>query len=521
MEPLVVVLAVLVAIAALYWVATRIGVPYPTLFVLGGLALAFVPGVPRIVLDPDLVLLVFLPPLLFIAATETPIRELRTNIAPITRLALGLVIVTILVVAAVAQWLVPSFGIAAAFTLGAIVAPTDALAATTVFRRLGAPRLVQTLVEGEALFNDATALVAFRAGVAAVAAGGLLLIDTTVIGFVVAAVGGIAIGAIVGWLGAELLRRLDEPAVEVLLSFVIPFAAYLPAEQLGVSAVLAAVTCGLVIGSRLGRILTARSRLLWLFSWKMVGFVLNGFVFLLIGLELPEIVESLQARGRIEIVGVVVAVSAAVVLTRFAWVYLSSLLPNSPYRQISRIDRPFAGRMRFIVGWAGLRGAVSLAAALSLPADFPERDLILLITFAVILVTLVGQGATLPWLVRRATLNGPRNLDGDDDTLAREVAYQAGLEEIDRQRSVWPGHQPLMDRMESSLRDRTQHLATEDPDETAERTQERIEHEQIQLAVIAAQRQAVIDLRDSRRINDETLRSIERELDLEEIRMEG
>ncbi len=178
---------------------------------------------------------------------------------------------------------------AAAFTLGAIVAPTDALAATTVFRRLAAPRIVQTLVEGEALFNDATALVAYRVGVAAVAAGGLILLDATAIGFVVAAVAGIAIGAVVGWLGAQVLDRIDEPVVEVLLSFVIPFAAYLPAEEIGVSAVLAAVTCGLVIGSRLGRILTARSRLLWLFSWKMVGFVLNGFVFLLIGLELPRI----------------------------------------------------------------------------------------------------------------------------------------------------------------------------------------------------------------------------------------
>src|SRR5215218_3285544 len=213
MEPLVIVLGVLVAIAVLYAVAIRVGLPYPTLFVLGGLALAFVPGLPRIELDPDLVLLVFLPPLLFIAATETPIRELRSNIAPVTRLALGLVIVTILVVAATAQLLVPSFGLAAAFTLGAIVAPTDALAATTVFRRLGAPRLVQTLVEGEALFNDATALVAYKAGVAAVA-------------------------AVVGWLGAELLRRIDEPTVEVLLAFVIPFAAYLPAERVGVSAVL-------------------------------------------------------------------------------------------------------------------------------------------------------------------------------------------------------------------------------------------------------------------------------------------
>src|SRR5215218_3004687 len=222
MEPLVIVLGVLVAIAVLYAVAIRVGLPYPTLFVLGGLALAFVPGLPRIELDPDLVLLVFLPPLLFIAATETPIRELRSNIAPVTRLALGLVIVTILVVAATAQLLVPSFGVAAAFTLGAIVAPTDALAATTVFRRLGAPRIVTTLVEGEALFNDATALVAYRSAVIAVVGGGFAL-STALGGFVVAAVGGLAIGVLVGLVAVEVLRRLDDPPVEVAISLVIPF----------------------------------------------------------------------------------------------------------------------------------------------------------------------------------------------------------------------------------------------------------------------------------------------------------
>ena len=524
MEELVAVLAILVAIASLYALAGRIGIPYPTLLVLGGLvlaalALAFVPGLPRIQLDPDLVLLVFLPPLLFIAAIETPIRELRTNVAPITRLALGLVIVTIVAVAITANVLVPSFGWAAAFTLGAIVAPTDALAATSVFRRLGAPRIVNTLIEGEALFNDATALVAYRAGVAAVAAGSFLLIGT-IGGFIFAVAGGIAIGLIVGVLGAELLKRMDEPTVEVLISFVIPFAAYLPADILGVSGVLAAVTCGLVIGSRLGTILTARSRILWLGSWRMVNFVLNGFVFLLIGLELPTIIVALQGRGRLEIAAVIVAVCVVVVVTRLVWVFLSSLLPNSPRQIIGRRDPVLAKRLTFIVSWAGLRGAVSLAAALALPANFPERDLILLITFAVILVTLVGQGLTLPWLVRRAG-GGGADLDGDEPTLAREVAYQAGLVELDRQRPLWPGHVPLLDRLESGLRDRTQHLATADPEETAERDQERIEHEQIQLAVIAAQRAAVIDLRNTRQINDETLRLVERELDLEELRMEG
>jgi monovalent cation/hydrogen antiporter len=513
------ILATLVAIAILFEVARRVGVPYPTLFVLGGLGLAFVPGLPRIRLEPDLVLLVFLPPLLFSAAVETPIRELRANLAPLVRLSLGLVVFTMVVVAAVAHTIVPDLGWPAAFTLGAILAPTDALAATSVFRRLGAPRLVTTLIEGEALFNDATALVAYRAALGAVAIGSFVLADALA-SFVIAAVGGIAIGVAVGWVAGQILRRLDDPPVEVLISLVVPFIAYLPADQLGLSGVLAAVATGLVIGSRLGTILTPSSRVLWLTSWKMIGFVLNGFVFVLIGLELPTVLEGLGSLTSAEIIGVVVLICLVVVVTRIVWVFAASLLPGSPRREVARRDPRLAGRLTFVVSWAGLRGAVSLAAALALPATFPERDLILLITFAVILVTLVGQGLTLPRVLRWAGWDGTE-FDGDEATRARVSAYQAGLDEIVRARLAWPGHQPLLDRLESGLRDRTQHLATEDPEETAERRQERIEHEEIQRGVIAAQRTAVIELRDRREINDLTLRAIERELDLEELRMEG
>jgi Na+/H+ antiporter len=513
------ILATLVAIAILFEVARRVGVPYPTLFVLGGLGLAFVPGLPRIRLEPDLVLLVFLPPLLFTAAVETPIRELRANLAPLVRLSLGLVVFTMVVVAAVAHTIVPDLGWPAAFTLGAILAPTDALAATSVFRRLGAPRLVTTLIEGEALFNDATALVAYRAALGAVAIGSFVLADALA-SFVIAAVGGIAIGVAVGWVAGQILRRLDDPPVEVLISLVVPFIAYLPADQLGLSGVLAAVATGLVIGSRLGTILTPSSRVLWLTSWKMIGFVLNGFVFVLIGLELPTVLEGLGSLTSAEIIGVVVLICLVVVVTRIVWVFAARLLPGSPRREVARRDPRLAGRLTFVVSWAGLRGAVSLAAALALPATFPERDLILLITFAVILVTLVGQGLTLPRVLRWAGWDGTE-FDGDEATRARVSAYQAGLDEIVRARLAWPGHQPLLDRLESGLRDRTQHLATEDPEETAERRQERIEHEEIQRGVIAAQRTAVIELRDRREINDLTLRAIERELDLEELRMEG
>jgi Na+/H+ antiporter len=512
------ILAILVAIAILFEIARRVGVPYPTLFVLGGLGLAFVPGLPRIVLEPDLVLLVFLPPLLFSAAVDTPIRDLRTNLGALLRLSVGLVVFTAVAVAAVANAAIPGFGVAAAFTLGAIVAPTDALAATSVFRRIGAPRRVRTLIEGEALFNDATALVAYRAAVAAV--GGSFVLSNALAAFVVAAIGGIAIGAIVGRVAGEILRRLDDPPVEVAIGLVIPFAAYLPADRLGLSGVLAAVAAGLAIGSRLGTILTPSSRLLWLTSWKMIGFVINGFVFVLIGLELPIILQRLGGRPAGDILGLAALVCVVVVATRFVWVFATSLLPGSPRQVIARQDPRLAGRLTFVVSWAGLRGAVSLAAALALPVGFPERDLILLVTFAVILVTLVGQGLTLPLVLRRVAWDGV-DPDGDETVLARTTAYQAGLEEVERARSDWPTHHPLLDRLESGLRDRTQHLATEDPEETAERAQERTEHEQIQRAVIAAQRSAVIQLRDRGDINDQTLRTIERELDFEELRMEA
>jgi Na+/H+ antiporter len=518
MDVLTAVLLLLVAIAVLFEVARRIGVPYPTLFVLGGLALAFVPGLPKIQLEPNLVLLVFLPPLLFGAAVETPVRDLRANVAPLLRLSIGLVVFTMVIVAVVAYNAIPDIGWPAAFALGAIVAPTDALAATSVFRRLGAPRVIVTLIEGEALFNDATALVAYRAAVAAATTAFVL---TTELGnFAVAVIGGVAIGVVVGRVAGEILRRLDDPPVEVAIGLVVPFAAYLPADQAHVSGVLAAVTAGLVIGSRLGKILTPNSRVLWQTTWKMITFILNGFVFVLIGLALPDVLQGLGGREPANLVGLGALICAVIVLTRVVWVFASSMLPGSPRRVIARRDPRLAARLTFVVSWAGLRGAVSLAAALALPAAFPERNLILLLTFAVILVTLVGQGLTLPYVLRRAGWDGVE-FDGDEGTLARAAAYQAGLDEIERARPEWPTHQPLFDRLESGLRDRTQHLATEDAEENEERRLERTEHVAIQTAIIAAQRTAVIELRDRGEINDQTLRAVERELDLEELRMEG
>jgi monovalent cation/hydrogen antiporter len=508
----------LIVIAILFEIAQRIGLPYPALFVLGGLGLGFVPGLPHIQLQPDLVLLAFLPPLLFGAAFETPLRDLRANLWPIGRLSIGLVVFSTVIVAAVAQAMIPGLGWPAAFALGAIVAPTDALAATTVFRRLGVPRVVLTLIEGEALFNDATALIAYRTAVVAV--GGGFVLATAVGGFVVAAIGGLMIGYVVGRAAAAILRWLDDPPVEVVASLLIPFAAYLPADRIGVSGVLAVVTAGLVIGRRLGTMLSPNSRILWLTTWKMVGFLLNGLVFILVGQALPDILRDLGDRPLAQIIGLAVVICLVAIVTRFVWIFLSSLLPRSPRRIIAQRDPGLAWRLTALVSWSGLRGAVSLAAALALPATFPERSLILLLTFAVILATLVGQGLTIPLVLKWVRWDGVE-VDGDEAIGARATMYQVGLDTLRAIRPHWPGHEPLFDSLESGLTDRESHLATEDATETEERRQEHFEHQQIQLAVINAQRAVVIELRDAGEINDATLRTLERELDLEELRMEA
>jgi CPA1 family monovalent cation:H+ antiporter len=519
MEILTALIIYLVVIAILFEVAQRLSLPYPALFVLGGLALGFIPGLPSIHLDPELVLLVFLPPLLFVAAFETPLRDLRRNLGPIVRLSIVLVILTMIVVAAIAQALVPSLGWAAAFALGAIVAPTDALAATSVFRRIGVPKVAITLVEGESLFNDATALIAYRAAVVATVTGVFVFTDTLAT-FVVAGAGGIALGWIVGRVMAEVVKWLDDPPVEVVVSLLVPWAAYIPAVQFELSGVLAVVTAGLVIGRRLGTILSPNSRVLWLTTWKMVGFVLNGLIFVLIGLALPDILEGLGDMSPERVLTLALLVSAAVIGTRFIYVFLASLLPNTPRRAWAERDPQMAWRLVFLVAWSGLRGAVSLAAALALPENFPERSLIQLVTFAVILATLVGQGLTLPLVVRWVRWDGV-DPDGDEGTFARQTVYRLGLDAVRYSRTRWPDHAPLQDRLESGLGDRMQHLATEDADETEEREREHREHEEIQLYVINAQRAAAIELRDAGEINDATLRELERELDLEELRMEA
>jgi monovalent cation/hydrogen antiporter len=523
------VLGLLVAIAVIATLARKVDISYPIPLVVGGLVLGFVPGVPRVELEPDVVFLLFLPPIVFAAAYFTSIRDFRASIGPILRLAVGLVLFTACAVAVVAHALAPELGWGAAFTLGAILAPSDAVATTAIAQRLGVPRRVVTLLEGESMVNDATALVLYQVAVAAVVSGTFSL-GRSGVQFVLVAVGGVAIGLVVGWLLVQLWFRITDPTIEVLLSLLAPFAAYLPAELAGVSGVLAVLVAGLYAGRRAARALNSPSRVQGQAVWSMLLFAINGLAFVLIGLEVSAVIRGPMSAEAGQLLMLGAAVTLAVVLARVVWmipsVYLARLFGRGVGDEGEALP-PW--KHALVVGWAGMRGVVSLAAALAVPAiaadgsPFPGRDLLIFLTFCVILATLLGQGLTLPGLIRRLGIGGDGGAD-QEELQARSVALQAALGRIDELADEWPSHRPLIDALRAQYDHRASHLG-ESPDgvvaEPGAAEQELIEHRAIRRAVIDAQRDAVIGLRDRAEISDEVLRRVERELDLEELRMEA
>ena len=520
------VLALLLVVALLTVAARRIGVPYPILMTLGGLVLGLIPGIPRAELPPDLVFLLFLPPLLFSAAYFTSPRELARYARPIGLLAVGLVLTTTVIVAVIVHTLAPGIPWAVAFLLGAMVSPPDAVAATSIAQRLGLPRRVVIILEGESLVNDATALVAYRLALVA-AVSGTFSIGEAAGSFVMVSVGGVAIGLVAGWATTYVLERLEDPPVEVLLSLLAPFGAWLPAEALGVSGVLSVVPAGLVLGRRAPRIFNSDTRVLGSGVWQMVVFTLTGLVFILIGLQLPTILDTLRAsRSFGELASWAVVVSVTVILVRLVWVFPGTYLPlllSAKLREREQMPLP---RNVLIVGWAGMRGVVSLAAALALPltvesgAPFPERDLVIFLTFSVILATLVGQGLTLPFLIRWLHV-GDDGSAAHEELHAREAAVLAAMSRLDELAQEWPGHLELIDHLRERHEHATEHLEHDHESGEVPKDQEAQEHATIQRAVIDAQRLAVIDLRDRGVISDEALRVVERGLDLEELRAEG
>ena len=512
-------LLLLVAVAAIVTVARKVGVPFPILLVIGGLALALIPGIPHLELEPELVLVIFLPPLILSAAWQTPVRDLRRNIRPVLALSVGLVLFTTLVVGLVAVVANPGLSLTTAFLLGAIVSPTDALAATTVLRRLGVPRRIVSILEEESLVNDATALTLYRTALFAIASG-VFVAGDAVLAFILATVGGILVGLAVALIVDFIWSHLFDPPVEVTLSLLIPYAAFLPAERIGASGVIAAVTAGLYLGYRSSRILTSDARVLANAVWEILIFVLNGLAFMLIGLQLPTVLAGLGSRPVGELLTQAAIISLAVIGARFVWIFGALYVPTF-VRRFTRHQRrravPFS--LPLVASWAGLRGAVSLAAALAVPRALAERDLIIFLTFAVILVTLVGQGLTLPFLLRRLGLtDGGESVR--DETRARRAATDAALAELAQLRDRWQDHIPLIENLEERYRHRVEHLPMS-PGADTESDQERLEHRAILSAVINAERETVIGLRDRGVIHDEILRRLERELDLEELRLEA
>ncbi len=513
------VLGLFVVIVGLAYLARRVGVAYPILVVIGGLVLGFVPGVPEIELEPDLVFLVILPPILFGAGYSTPIRDFHANARSIGLLAIGLVLFTTVVVGLVAHALVPSMGVAAAFALGAIVAPPDAVAATSIFRRIGVPSQVVTILEGESLINDASALIAFRFAIAAAATGVFSLADAS-IAFVYVGVGGVLLGIVVGRLITFAWQRTNDPTLEIMVSLLAPFAAYLPAEAIGVSGVLAVVVAGLIAGRGAARSLSPDARLAGRSVWGIVNFSINGIAFVLIGLQLPSIVENLAPRSPLELIGLGVAISLTVIAARIAWVFPATYLPRIVSAGLREREPSLGKATVFVVSWAGMRGAVTLGAALALPLDptaFPERDLMIFLAFCVILATLVGQGLTLPWLVRH--LGVVESLGPDrEEQHARLSAVEAAMARLTELASEYPDHLELVEQLRARYDHEAGHIWPRSGDERDDAQQEEIDHLEIRAAVVAAQREAVIILRDDGVISDDALRRIERDLDLEAIR---
>jgi Na+/H+ antiporter len=514
----------LVAVAALLIAAGVVRVPYPILLVLGGLGLSFVPGIPEIQLAPDLVLIAVLPPLLYGAAFFTSLRDLRENAGAISLLAVGLVLTTMLAVAAVAHFFIPDLSWQGAFVLGALVSPTDPTAAAAIGERLGLPRRIVALVEGESLVNDGTALVAYKFAVAAVVTGSFSLAHAAG-SFVLNVVGGIAIGLAIGFVIRQLRRRLDDPPLEITISLLSGYFAYLPAQAAGVSGVLAAVTVGVYMGWHTPELTSAQTRLQGIAVWEILFFVLNALLFALIGLQLPAILDSLSGRSTGTLIGYAALVTAAVIAARFLWVVPGTYLTARFRRRTRPIQEP--GKASILLGWSGMRGAVSLAAALALPLTtdagdaFPNRALIIFLTFGVILGTLVLQGLTLPAVAKALGLED-EGLAEKEESKARLYAAEAALARLEELADEDWVREDTLERMRGLFGFRRERFRSRfDPDSDGAVEDRSIDFQRLMRELLGAEREAVFELRRSRRIDDAVMRRVVRDLDLEEARLDG
>ena len=518
LHQLEVIIMLLAVVLALTTIAQKVCIPYPIFLVLGGLVLGILPGLPTVTLHPDLVFLVFLPPILWAAAYFTSLREFRQNLRPISLLAVGLVVATTAGVAAVAHALLPGIGWAEAIALGAIVSPPDAVSATAIGKRLRIPRRAVTILEGESLVNDATALVLYRAAVGAAMSGSFAL-GHTLFEFVFAALAGVVIGIGVAWLTRWALCATEDAFTQIGVTLLAPYIAWVIGESVHASAVLACVAGGLYLRQSFSGAVSPATRLQARAVWDLLIFILNGVIFILIGLQLGALRDSVPAGQFVPVLIAGVWVSATAILVRFLWVPLAALIPRWLSGTLRERDPmpPWSGL--FLISWTGMRGIVTLAAALALPVTtstggpFPFRSEIILISFTVILATLVFQGLSLPPIIRLMHLKEDDGLE-QEEAMAREHAATAALNRLDQVVTEnWVSLEQVervrlryLQRLERLAR---ASLAEEQMSNSTTESVQRLQHE-----AMTAERMALIGLRDNGTISDEVLHHLEQELDV-------
>jgi Na+/H+ antiporter len=509
-------LALLVAVGAMLVSAFALEVPLPILLVCGGLLLGFVPGLPHLTLPPDIILVAILPPLLYSAAFFTGLRDLRANLRPISLLAFGLVGATMCGVALAAH-AVTGLSWAAAFTLGAVVSPTDALASSEIARRIGAPRRIVAIIEGESLVNDGMALVLYKTAVAAAVTGAFSLWHASY-HLLLDVVGGIAVGLAVGFAVREIRRRIDDPPTEVAIALLSGYLAYLPAAAAGVSGVLAAVTIGVFMGWYTPELTTVETRLSGNAFWEILVFLVNALLFALVGLQLHAIVDRLDVTPGLILDAL--AVAGAVVAVRLVGVPAITYVPRLLFRGVRERDPYPPWQAPAVIAWAGIRGGVSLAAALALPRNLPGRDLIIFFTFAVILVTLVGQGLTLRGLIRLLGVEDDGGAERED-AKARVRAAEAALERLEELAGEDWVRSDTVTRLRGQYGFRADRFRARyhgfDGDGVEERSGA---YQRLRRELLEAERRAVVALRNSGVITEEVMNRVQRDIDLEDSRLD-
>jgi Na+/H+ antiporter len=513
------VLLLMICAVALGWVARHYNFPYPIALVAGGALLGLIPKLPQIPFDPQLILVIVLPPILYQAALLTSWNDFKANIRPISLLAIGLVVATTLAVGAALKWMVPSVPWAAAFVLGAIVSPPDAVAATTILSRLNIPRHLVTILEGESLVNDASGLVIYKLAVAAVLTGAFSLGDAAT-QFVLVSVGGIVIGVALALAFIAIHRRLGDPFIEVIMALVTPYTAYIAAESLHVSGVLAVVAAGLVRGRYSPEIVSAEMRIMARSVWNVLVFVLNSLIFILIGVQMSDVMDNLGRYPLSQLLLLGALISVVAIAVRFAWVFPVSHLPRWLRGSLREQAPAPRNRELMIISWCGMRGIVSLAAALALPTvlpngePFPARDLIIFLTFFVIATTLVGQGLTLTPLIRKLKVGSDWSLV-EEQRLVRSAMSAAAIAAIDAHLAAAQAPSDLADQLRSEIAAR----ATLAAPAGAKQDPHSALLLRLRRAAIAAERKELIRLWRENAISDEVMRLQEEVLDYQEAQL--